>query len=77
MLFKVNDLEAFKSGVDQLKQLGIQYKTYGVDKYALSMLGNIQSNKKGQLNGADAGNILNLNNQLAYLQKAIDDLKAL
>ena len=41
------------------------------------MLGNIQSNKKGQLNGADASQILNLNNQLAYLQKAIDDLKTL
>ena len=77
MLLKVNDLEGFKSGVDQLKKLGIQYKTYGVDKYAVSMLGNIQSNKKGQLNGADASQIINLNNQLAYLQKAIDDLKAL
>ena len=77
MLFKVNDLEDFKSGVDQLKQLGIQYKTYGIDKYAITMLGNIQSNKKGQLNGAEASKTTNLNNQLAYLQKAIDDLKAL
>ena len=77
MLFKVNDLEDFKSGVDQLKQLGIQYKTYGIDKYAITMLGNIQSNKKGQLNGAETSKTTNLNNQLAYLQKAIDDLKVL
>lgn len=77
MLFKVNDLEGYKAGVDQLKQLGVQYKTYGVDKYATTMLTNIQTNKKTQLGKAETSAKANLEVQIAYTQKAIDELKAL
>jgi aminopeptidase N len=77
MLFKVNNLDDFKSGVDQLKQLGIQYKTYGIDKYAISTLTNIQTNKTTQLTKLELLAKTNLESQIAYTQAAIEYLKAL
>lgn len=75
MLFKVSQTSYLIDGVNQLKQLGVQYKTYGVDKYVTVMLNNLLGNKKGQLEKADAATKSNLETQIAYVQKAIDELK--
>lgn len=75
MLFKVYQTSYLQDGVNQLKQLAKQYKTYGVDKYINVMLTNLLNYKKGEIEKAALSNKADLENQVNYIQKTIDEIK--
>lgn len=72
MLMKVNNTDYLKQGVDELKNLAVQYKVYGLDRYMKVMLTNVMNNKKTQLTGADENLKAQLNDQINYIQKNLD-----
>lgn len=74
MLMKVNNTDYVKQGVDELKGLAVQYKVYGLDRYMKVMLTNVMNNKKTQLASADDNLKAQLNNQINYIQKNLDEI---
>ncbi len=77
MLMKIENTAYVKQGVDELKGLAVRYKAYGIDKYMKVMLTNILNNKKTQLEKADAALKAELQNQIEYIQKNIDEVSDL
>ncbi|MXV51093.1 DUF3458 domain-containing protein [Pedobacter sp. HMF7647] len=45
MLGKSSDQPIIKKGIDQLKDLGIKYKSYGIDKFAVTFLNQLKQQK--------------------------------
>lgn len=74
MLMKVNNTDYVKQGVDELKGLAVQYKVYGLDRYMKVMLTNVMNNKKTQLADADESLKSQLNEQINYIQKNLDEI---
>jgi hypothetical protein len=74
MLYKINNTVYIQDGVNQLKELAKQYKTYGVDKYITVMLNNLLNYKKGEVEKAE-NTKENLDAQIISIQKVIDAIK--
>ena len=77
MLMKINNTDYVIQSVDELKSLAVQYKAYGIDKYVKVMLTNVLNKKKTQLEKSDASLKTELQTQIDYLQKNINEISNL
>ncbi len=74
-LYKINKTDYIIEGVNQLKQLSKQYKTYGADKIISVMLENLLGYKKSEIEKANVTSKTDLETQVNYIQKAINEIK--
>lgn len=77
LLSKVKNTATVKENVATLKQLGIQYKTYGIDKYVSGLLTNLQKLKSDQIANASATYKDDLQAQISYISETITELQNL
>jgi aminopeptidase N len=77
MLGKVQNSNIFNENIDLLKGIGIQYKSYGIDKYVIGLLNNLLKIKTDQLNTGNTQTKTDTNNQIDYLKTNISVLEKL
>ncbi len=77
MLGKVKSASVFNENIDLLKGIGIQYKSYGIDKYVIGLLNNLLKIKTDQLNEGNTHTKTDLTNQIEYLKNNIAILEKL
>ncbi|MRX48012.1 M1 family aminopeptidase [Pedobacter puniceum] len=77
MLGKVKSASVFNENIDLLKGIGIQYKSYGIDKYVIGLLNNLLKIKTEQLNAGYTQAKADLDNQIEYLKTNIAVLEKL
>ncbi len=75
MLGKLNDVQNFKTGLNQVKKFAIDNKKYGIGAFMQTMLGNILKAKTEGLATADASILPAINTQIAYLKETIEAIK--
>jgi aminopeptidase N len=77
MLGKVKSASVFNENIDLLKGIGVQYKSYGIDKYVIGLLNNLLKIKTEQLNAGYTQAKADLDNQIEYLKTNIAVLEKL
>lgn len=75
MLGKINDTHLVKSNIDELYNWGLQYKNYGLDKYAVGLLDTLISFKQDLLKTSiPQTDKKAIQEQIDYTEKTIDKL---
>lgn len=77
LLSKVKNTTTVKENVAALKQMGIQYKTYGIDKYVVGLLTNLQKLKTDQVSNAPVAYKSELQSQINYIGETVSELNNL
>jgi aminopeptidase N len=75
LLGKVNDLQNFKTGLNQIKKFGIDNKKYGIGNFINTIMNNIKKAKTESLDKADNSNKENLKTQIQYLNEVMEEMK--
>ncbi|WP_304064340.1 M1 family metallopeptidase [Pedobacter glucosidilyticus] len=77
MLSKIKNTDIFNENVALLKGIGIQYKSYGIDKYVIGLLHNLLKVKTDLLSSTPTQAKADVNLQIEYLKSNIADLEKL
>lgn len=75
MLSKVNDLQDFKKGINQIKKFAIDYKKYNVTSFVQSLFTNIIKAKKEALSIANLATKETLKTQIEFVNAASESIK--
>ncbi len=75
MLSKVNNLQNFKIGLNQIKKFAIDNKKYGIGPFMQNIMANILKAKTDVLSTADLATKETIKSQIDYLKTAIEAIK--
>jgi aminopeptidase N len=75
VLGKLADTKKVKDGVNQIKDMGIRYKAFGVIPFVLPMLDGIQAQKEEQAKTATGTQKADLDALAQYIGSVISELK--
>lgn len=75
MISKVNDLQNFKTGINQIKKFGIDYKKYNVTSFVQTLFNNIIKAKTEGLAMANLATKETLKTQIEFVKAASEAIK--
>lgn len=76
LLSGINDSKIVNSRVSDFKSLAVRYKSYGIDKFVISLFEGMQHRKQSQLQNATPEVKEQLTQQISFIAASINELKA-